>query len=170
MAVKKSKSKLNTKREPADPRPFFKTIATNRRARYDYEVLEQYEAGIALSGTEIKAIREGRVNIGQSFARFIDSEIWLLNAHIAEYSAGNLANHEPTRNRKLLLKTKQISNIRKELKSSGLTLIPLRLYLKGHLAKVEIALCRGKRQYDKRQTMIRKTQEREIESSMNRRG
>ncbi|SVC71899.1 uncharacterized protein METZ01_LOCUS324753, partial [marine metagenome] len=128
MAVKKSKSKVNTKREPADPHPFFKTIATNRRARYDYEVLEQYEAGIALSGTEIKAIREGRVNIGQSFARFIDSEIWLLNAHIAEYSAGNLANHEPTRNRKLLLKTKQISNIRQELKSAGLTLIPLRLY------------------------------------------
>jgi SsrA-binding protein len=170
MSAKKSKSKVNTKRDSSEPVPFFKTIATNRRARYDYEILEQYEAGIMLSGTEIKAIREGRVNIGQSFARFIDSELWLLNAHIAEYSAGNLANHEPTRNRKLLLKAKQISKIRQEVKSTGLTLIPLRLYLKGHLAKIEIALCRGKRQYDKRQTMIRRTQDREIEASMNHRG
>ena len=169
MPAKKSKLKANVKREPSDPLPFFKTVATNRRARYDYEILEQYEAGIVLSGTEIKAIREGRVNIGQAFARFVDNEIWLLNAHIAEYSAGNLANHEPTRNRKLLLKTRQISNIRQELKSTGLTLIPLRLYLKGHLAKIEIALCRGKRQYDKRQTLIRKTQDREIEASFNRR-
>ena len=167
MAGKKSKQKLNKNSDTSQP--FFKTVATNRRARYDYEILEQYEAGIVLSGTEIKAIREGRVNIGQSFGRIVDSEMWLLNAHIAEYSAGNLANHEPTRNRKLLLKTRQISNIRQELKSAGLTLIPLRLYLKGHLAKVEIALCRGKRQYDKRQTLIRKTQDREIEASFNRR-
>ena len=167
MAAKKSKS--NKKREPESSAPFFKTIATNRRARYDYEILKQYEAGLVLSGTEIKAIREGRVNIGQSFARFIDNEISLLNAHIAEYSAGNFANHEPTRNRKLLLKIRQVSAIRQELKSAGLTLIPLRLYLKGHLAKIEIALCRGKRQYDKRQTIIRRTQDREIEASLNRR-
>jgi SsrA-binding protein len=128
-----------------------KLIAQNRKARHDYHIDETYEAGIALLGTEVKSLREGRANLGESFAQERDGEVLLLNAHIAPYSAGGRFNHEPLRPRKLLLHRSQIEKLRGELKRAGMTLVPLSLYFneKGR-AKVELALAHGKKQYDKR--------------------
>src|SRR3990172_7147125 len=121
-------------------------VAVNRQARHDYEVLEQVEAGLALTGTEIKSIRQGKANIREAFARVEDGEMWLLNAHIAQYEAGNRFNHEPTRPRKLLLHRSQIRELARGVNERGLTLVPLSLYLKDGRAKVELALVRGRRQ------------------------
>jgi SsrA-binding protein len=128
-----------------------KLIAQNRKARHDYHIEETIEAGIALLGTEVKSLREGRANLQDSFAQEQNGEIVLLNAHIAPYSAGGRFNHEPTRPRKLLLHRRQIEKLRGALKQGGVTLIPLSLYFNGRgRAKVELALGRGKKQYDKR--------------------
>ena len=128
-----------------------KLIAQNRKARHDYHIDETYEAGIQLFGTEVKSLREGRANLGDSFAQERDGEVVLMNAHIAPYSAGGRFNHEPLRPRKLLLHRRQIEKLRGELKRGGMTLVPLSLYFneKGR-AKVELALAHGKKQYDKR--------------------
>ena len=128
-----------------------KLIAQNRKARHDYHIDETYEAGIQLFGTEVKSLREGRANLGDSFAQERDGEVMLMNAHIAPYSAGGRFNHEPLRPRKLLLHRRQIEKLRGELKRGGMTLVPLSLYFneKGR-AKVELALAHGKKQYDKR--------------------
>ena len=157
----KSRSRSTTKQEAKTP--FFKTVTVNRKAQHDYQVLESVEAGLALTGTEIKAIREGRVNIREAFARPQESELWLLNCHIAPYSAGNLHNHDPVRPRKLLLHKDQIASLTGKVSQKGYTLIPLRLYLKGHRAKVELGLCQGRRVYDKRQVIARREDEREME-------
>ena len=120
------------------------------------------EAGIALTGTEIKSIRAGRVNLGDAYVRPEKGELWLLNAHIARYDAGSYMSHEPTRPRKLLLHRKEIDNLAGKILERGFTLVPLRLYIKDRMAKVEIALARGKKQYDKRDSIMRRETDREI--------
>lgn len=145
-----------------------RTFSVNRKARFNYEIVETFEAGIALLGTEIKAIREGRANIGESYARPEAGEMWLLNAHISEYSAGGISNHEPTRKRKLLLHKKQISYLTTQVSEKGLTLVPLKLYLKGHNAKVQIGVAKGRKRYDKRKAIIDREREREAGEAIKR--
>ncbi len=145
-----------------------KTIATNRKAYHDYHIEETIEAGIVLTGTEIKSIREGKVNLRDGFAIIRDGEVWLLNVHIAPYSGGNRQNHEPRRERKLLLHRREINRLAGRVQEKGWTLVPLRLYLKDNLAKVELALVRGKRQYDKRAAIAKREAEREIQRAVKR--
>jgi SsrA-binding protein len=131
-----------------------KTIK-NRKAFYDYEILEKYEAGIELKGTEVKSIREGRVDIKDSFARIFRNELWLMNAHINPYSHGNINNHDPLRDRKLLMHRSEIIRIITKMNKKGLALIPLAMYFKAGRVKVEIALAKGKKFYDKRESIKR---------------
>ena len=139
-----------------------KTVATNRKAYHNYHIGESLEAGIALTGTEIKSIREGRVSLGDAYVRPENGELWLLNAYIARYEAGSYMSHEPNRPRRLLLHRKQIENFTGQLAEKGLTLVPTKLYLKDSRAKVAIALAKGKKLYDKRETITRREVEREI--------
>ena len=139
-----------------------KTVATNRKAYHDYHVQDSIEAGIALTGTEIKSIRAGRVNLRDAYVRPEAGELWLLNAHIARYDPGSYLSHEPTRQRKLLLHRKQIDNLTSQMQEKGITLVPLKLYIKDSIAKVEVALAKGKKLYDKRESIIRRETEREI--------
>ena len=146
--------------------PYSKTVAVNRKARFNYDILETLEAGLVLKGTEIKAIREGRANLGDAYAKPNGNELWLLNTHIATYSSGTHNNHEPTRPRKLLLHKTQIIHLTKQINSRGLTVIPLKLYLKNHVAKIELGLARGRRKHDKRRALIDKYREREAQEAM----
>jgi len=139
-----------------------KTVATNRKAYHNYFIQDTVEAGIVLTGSEIKSIRAGRVSLGDAYVRPEAGELWLLNAHIARYEASSYLSHEPTRPRKLLLHGKQIDSLISKVLEKGLTLVPLRLYIKGNLAKVEVALAKGKKLYDKRESIIRRETEREI--------
>ncbi len=141
----------------------FKTISTNRRAYHNYNVQDSVEAGIVLTGTEIKSIRDGRVNLVDAYIRPEKGEMWLLNAHIARYEASSYMNHEPLRPRKLLLHRKQINNLAAKAAEKGLTLVPLKLNLKNGIAKVDIALAKGKKLYDKREALLRHETEREME-------
>ncbi len=143
-----------------------KRLATNRRARRDYEILERYEAGIALLGTEVKAIREGRIQLKDSYIEIRDGEAFLVGAHISPYSRGNRQNHEPERPRKLLLKRREIDKIFGRTTIQGQTCIPLTVYLKGNLVKLEIALARGKKLYDKRQQTKARILDREAEEAV----
>ena len=145
-----------------------KTVATNRKAYHDYYIQDSQEAGIALTGSEIKSIRAGRVNLGDAYIRPEGGELWLLNAHIARYEASSYLSHEPTRPRKLLLHRKQINNLTSKVMEKGLTLVPLKLYIKGSLAKVEVALAKGKKLYDKRESIARRDVERDIGRAMRR--
>ena len=138
-----------------------KTIAVNRKASFDYQILERLEAGLVLTGTEIKSIRAGRANIAEAYARPEEGELWLYNAHFSPYPQGGIYNHEPTRPRKLLLHKDQLRQLASGVGEKGLTIVPLRLYIKGHVAKVELALARGKRRYDKRRTIIDRERDRE---------
>ena len=140
-----------------------KVITVNRQAYHDYFVERTVEAGIALMGTEIKSIRDGKVNLRGSYAMARNGELWLENAHIAVYEHGNRYNHDPMRNRKLLLHRKEIEQLEARVATKGLTLIPLKLYLKGGRAKVELGLCRGKKLYDKREAIAERDVKREIE-------
>jgi SsrA-binding protein len=140
-----------------------KVIATNRKAYHNYHIGESVEAGIVLTGTEIKSVREGRVVLGDSYVRPQNGELWLVNAHIARYDAGSYMSHEPTRSRKLLLHKKQIAELASQVAEKGFTLVPTKLYIKGSLAKVEVALAKGKKLYDKREAIARREAEREIE-------
>ena len=139
-----------------------KVVTVNRKAYHDYHILETVEAGLVLTGTEIKAIREGRANVREAYVRPYGGEMWLLNAHISQYSAGNLNNHDPVRPRKLLLHGDQIANFTSEISAKGATMVPLRLYIKNHVAKVELALVKGKKLYDKRRAIAKKDAEREM--------
>ena len=139
-----------------------KTVATNRKAYHNYHIGDSVEAGIALTGTEIKSIRDGRISLGDAYVKPEAGELWLLNAHIARYEAGSYLSHEPKRPRKLLLHRKQINNLASQILEKGLTLVPLKIYIKGSLAKVEVALAKGKKLYDKRETITRREIEREI--------
>ncbi len=139
-----------------------KTVATNRKAYHNYLIQDSVEAGIVLTGTEIKSIRAGRVSLGEAYVRPEGGELWLLNAHIARYEASSYLSHEPMRPRKLLLHRKQIDNLTSKVSEKGLTLVPLKLYIKDSIAKVEVALAKGKKLYDKRESITRRETEREI--------
>jgi len=140
-----------------------KMITVNRQAYHDYEVERTIEAGISLVGTEIKSIRDGKVNLRGSYAIARHDELWLENAHIAVYEHGNRYNHEPMRNRKLLLHRREINQLLMRVETKGLTLVPLKLYLKGGKAKIELGLCRGRKLYDKRDAITERDVKREIE-------
>jgi SsrA-binding protein len=142
-----------------------KTVAVNRRARHEYAVEETLEAGIALTGTEIKSIRAGRVNLAEAYARIERGEAWLIGAHIAPYEQGNRNNHEPTRTRKLLLHRDQIAELVGRTQARGFTLVPLKLYIRNGMAKLEIGVARGKKAYDKRRTIAERDARRELERS-----
>jgi SsrA-binding protein len=143
-----------------------KVVTVNRQAYHDYFVDETYEAGIALTGTEIKSVREGKVNLRGAFARVKNGEVWLEGSHIAVYAQGTYMNHDPLRNRKLLLHRREINHLIGKVQTKGLTLIPLKLYLKGDHAKVELGLCRGKKLYDKREAIAKRDAQREIERAV----
>ena len=147
-----------------------KTVSTNRKASFDYHLLKRMEAGISLVGTEIKSIREGSVSIREAYVRPKEGELWLVGAHIAKYAPASGRNHEPTRDRKLLLHKRQIRELEREATTAGATIVPTRLYLKNGLAKLEIALARGKRKYDKRQTIAKREAERRMQQAVRRRG
>ena len=143
-----------------------KTIATNRKAFHDYFINERFEAGLVLTGSEIKSIRAGKVNLRDSHVSIIDDEPWLLNTHIAAYKEAGREGHAPRRRRKLLLHRRQISRLHAKVLEKGYTIVPLRLYLKDSRAKVEIALVRGKRKYDKRAAIARKDAQRAIDRAL----
>ncbi len=143
-----------------------KVVYNNKRATFDYEILERFEAGLVLTGTEIKAVRENQVSLQQSFVQARDDELWLLEANIAQYVHGNRENHEPKRPRKLLLHRREINRILTNLAQKGLTVVPTRLYLKGGRAKVEVALARGKRKFDKREDLARRDADRQVERAL----
>ncbi len=146
-----------------------KTVATNRKAYHNYLIQDSVEAGIVLTGTEIKSIRAGRVSLGDAYVKPDAGELWLLNAHIARYEASSYLSHEPTRPRKLLLHRRQINDLTSKVSEKGLTLVPLRLYIKGSIAKVAVALAKGKKLYDKRESIVRRETEREIGRALKRR-
>ena len=143
-------------------------LAVNRRAFHDFFVDEKYEAGIMLTGTEVKSVRNGRANLRDGFVRIDRGEAWLENVHISPYAQGNLMNHDPLRPRKLLLHRKEISSLIGKVKQRGYTLIPLRVYFTRNHAKVEVGLARGKRQYDKREAIAARDAKREIERAVRR--
>ncbi len=138
-------------------------VAVNRSALHDYAIEDRFEAGIALTGTEIKSIRAGKVNLRDSYARVQNGEVWLYNMHVSPYEQGNIWNHEPTRPRKLLLHKGEIGKLARESEAQGLTLVPLRMYASKGNAKVELAVVRGKRQYDKREATAERDSKRELE-------
>jgi len=138
-----------------------KVIATNREAYHNYHILETYEAGIELLGTEVKSAREGRVNLKDAYAMARDGQLWLLNAHISQYSHGNRQNHDPKRDRRLLMHKREIYRLQSKIQEKGLTLVPTKLYFKGALIKCELAVARGKKLYDKREAEKRKELDRE---------
>lgn len=138
-----------------------KTVAQNRRARFEYQVLETTEAGIVLKGSEVKSVRQGKVDISDCFASVKDGEVWLHNMHVAAYQNAGPFNHNPKRTRKLLLHKREIRKLIGKVKQKGLALIPIRLYWKHGLAKVELAVAKGKRSFDKRETIRQREQERE---------
>lgn len=140
-----------------------KTLASNRKAYHDYFLSDTYEAGIALTGTEIKSIREGRVNLRDSYVQIRGGQAWLMNVHISPYAAGSRANPDPRRDRKLLLHKREILRLESAIREKGLTIVPLRLYLKDNRAKVEVALGRGKKLYDKRDAIDKRETERQLE-------
>jgi SsrA-binding protein len=144
----------------------FKKISDNRKAFFDYAIEERVEAGIVLTGTEIKAIRSGQVNLRDAYARIQNGEMWLYNMHIAQWRGGGPWNHEPLRARKLLLHKTELARLGLKAGQQGLTIVPLRLYIKHHRAKIEVALAKGKRKYDKRQTIIRRETDREMQRAI----
>jgi SsrA-binding protein len=158
------KAKLSSsKSESANARD----VAVNRRALHDYEILTRLEAGLALTGSEIKSVREGKVSLQEAYARPQAGELWLLGAHIAEYDPASYQGHEPRRPRRLLLHRAQVRDLSREVEQRGLTLVPLRLYLnKRGIAKVEIAVARGRRQYDKREAIAKRDAQREVERAL----
>ena len=142
------------------------SIARNKRARHDYDILETWEAGVMLSGTEVKSLRDGRAQIGDAYAIVKDGEMWLLNAHIAPYAQGNIWNHEPTRSRKLLLHQQEIRHLVGAVERKGLTLVALELYFKRGRAKVRIGLARGKKLHDKRADEKERDDKREMQRAL----
>jgi SsrA-binding protein len=146
-----------------------KVVATNRKARFEYFLLEHYEAGLALQGSEIKSIRAGQVSLAEAYVRVEGREAWLMEAHIAPYAQANRYNHDPKRPRRLLLHRKEIHELWDAVRQKGVTIVPTRVYLKEGRAKLEIAIAKGKKLYDKREAIARREAEREIESQMQRR-
>ena len=151
------------------PRSGRKVIATNRKARHNYSIEEVFEAGVALLGTEVKSLREGHASLADAFATVDDGEIWLRNVHIPEYQHGSWTNHEPRRNRKLLLHRSQIDSLIGKTRDGNLALVPLSMYFNEGKVKVELALARGKKAYDKRQDLARRDAQREVVRELGRR-
>jgi SsrA-binding protein len=147
-----------------------KAVATNRKAFHDYFVDEVVEAGVVLTGTEIKSVRAGRLNLRDSYAKVVDGEMWMYNVHISPYEQGNRFNHDPNRPRKLLLHRKEIKQLQRKAEEKGFTLVPLRMYIKSHRAKVQLAVARGRRAYDKREAVAERDAQREIDRELARRG
>ncbi len=143
-----------------------RVIATNRKARHDYYILDTYEAGMILTGSEIKSVRAGRVSLREGYVTARNGELWLVNCYIAPYDQANRLNHEPRRDRKLLMHRRQINRLARDVQEPGYTIVPLRMYLKDNWAKVEIALVRGKRQYDKRQAIAKREADRRIRRTL----
>jgi len=152
------------KPSPDDIRP----IAANRKAFHDFFIEEKLEAGIALVGTEVKSLREGRVNLRDSYAELRAGEVYLVGVHISPYEQGNVWNHDPLRARKLLLHAREIGRLEQKIKERGYTLVPTRLYFRGSRVKVEIGLARGKRQYDKRADLAKRDAQRDVERALRR--
>ena len=146
-----------------------KIIAHNRKARFQYFLLEHFEAGIELKGSEIKSIRAGQISLAEAYVRIDDSQAWLVNAHIAPYEPANRYNHEPTRERRLLLHKKEIRKLWDSVRQKGVTIVPVKLYLKGGLAKIDIALAKGKKLYDKRAIIAKRDQELDMDRQRRRR-
>jgi len=143
-----------------------KIVATNRKARHQYQFYDTYEAGLVLRGSEIKSIRAGRVSLQEGFVTFEGGEAWLVNVHIAPYDPASRQNHDPRRRRKLLLHRREINRLASRVQEKGFTVVPTKLYLKNGRAKVEIALVRGKKQYDKRQSLARRDAKRQMERAI----
>jgi len=143
-----------------------KPIAENRKARHDFELLDRFEAGIVLTGTEVKSLRAGGATLQQAYADLRGTEVWLVGAHIAEYGQGNINNHEPDRDRKLLLHRREIESLIGKVRERGLTLVPTRMYFKDGKAKVEVALARGKERRDKRRDLAKRDADRQIERAL----
>lgn len=143
-----------------------KIITVNKKAYHDYHIVESYEAGLALKGSEIKSIRLGRVNIKDAYAKSENGELWLFNSHISAYQAGGFNTHEPDRKRKLLMHRDQIAELAAQSNQKGLTLVPLRIYIKNGIAKLELGLGRGKKQFDKRDAIARRETERIVERAL----
>lgn len=153
----------------AEPELRRKLLAENRRARHEYEFLETIECGIALVGTEVKSLRQGKASIAEAFAMIRAGELWLINAHIPEYSHGNLHNHLPTRDRRLLVHKRELAGWDRKVREKGVTIVPLELYFKGSLVKLSLALARGRKLYDKRERERERDDRRAIERAMSRR-
>jgi SsrA-binding protein len=146
--------------------PTIEVIARNKRARHEYEILESWEAGIVLTGTEVKSLRDGKANLTDAFGVVNDGEVFLLNLHIGAYGQGNVFNHEPTRTRKLLLNRREIRRLIGSVERQGLTLVPLELYFKNGRAKARLALVRGKQEHDKREDIKKRDAEREMRRAL----
>jgi SsrA-binding protein len=155
---------MSTRTSPAanKERVADRVITSNRRALHEYSIMESFEAGIVLTGTEIKSIRAGKISITEAYARIIDGELWLIGAHVSPYTHGSYTNHDPDRNRKLLVHRKQIREIRESIEQRGMTLVPLRVAIRGGRAKVDIGVARGKKLWDKRDASAERDANREI--------
>ncbi|WP_165211651.1 SsrA-binding protein SmpB [Streptococcus tangpeifui] len=151
-------AKKTTKTDPV--------LAQNKKARHDYTIVDTVEAGIVLTGTEIKSVRASRIQLKDGYAQIKDGQAWLVNVHIAPFEQGNIWNQDPERTRKLLLKKREINRLANELKGTGMTLIPLKVYIKRGFAKILLGLAKGKHDYDKRETIKRRDQERDIKRQM----
>jgi SsrA-binding protein len=145
-----------------------KTVATNRKAGYDYAILKTFEAGLSLTGTEIKSIRQGHVSIREAYVRPENGELWLVGANIARYAPASYQNHDPTRSRRLLLHKREIHELEREATTAGATIVPLRMYLRNGKAKLEIALARGKRKFDRREDIAKREAERRMQRAVRR--
>lgn len=165
----KAPAKAKDREKAADPEEGIRTLADNRKAAFDYHIERRIEAGIALRGTEIKSIRAGHTNLRDGYAKVDRGELWLRNVHIAPWANASVEQHEPTRPRKLLLHREEIGLLVGEVSQKGYTIVPLRIYVKGGLAKVELGLARGKKRYDKRQTIKQREHAREMDAAIRRR-
>ena len=143
-----------------------KSVAVNRKARYEYHILDTFEVGLVLKGTEVKSLRESKVSLRESFAQFDNNELYIMSMHISPYAFGNIFNVDPRRKRKLLMHKREIDRLKAQVQEKGLTLVPLRIYFKKGHAKIELALAKGKRLYDKRQAMAEKDAQRDVEREL----
>jgi SsrA-binding protein len=141
------------------------TIVNNKKARHDYEIINSIETGIVLAGTEVKSLREGKANLTDAYARLKSNELWLIGMHIAAYSKSSVINHDPLRERKLLVSRVELKKLRRQIDEKGITLIPVKVYFKNHLVKIEVALARGKKKYDKRAAIAEKDIKRDLDRS-----
>jgi SsrA-binding protein len=148
--------------QPASEEPTERVVTTNRKARHDYHILESLEAGIALTGTEVKSVRQAAVTLTEGFAQLRNGEIWLVGVHISPYMQGSYANVDPVRERRLLLHRNEIRKLASKLNDKGTTLVPLKIYFKGNKAKVQLGVCRGKHEYDRRADVAKRDAERDL--------